>query len=612
MLRRMRERLAAQPVRSKLFLTAVLCVLLPTAITLLTYNALTQEAVKRQAIANAQDSLQLVNGSVTNLFKSMLSSANYIQVNTDLNSYFKLVNAGNEDRSDPYDAFMQENSVLEQLRSLTVIGEKSYVTVLLANGKSFTSYSTGEYNPAAMRQEAWFRELDKLRGFQSYWVKSEPTTFSLEKLDNPYQISVVRTLRLENAAIYGYVAVTIMENQVNAIFDRLTAGQDIMLVDGDGRILSHKDETQIGQMLNYPLNQDASEAGSSIVKTEDGSYLIAEQPIAFNDWRLVSVQPYKQATVNINSIFKRVFLFQLVSFFIFLLLLLALLRAFTKPLVKLGKVTAAVQRGNLDVRSGIRGRDEIGRLGFLFDQMLDRVKDMLAEVSETQARKRRAELRMLQAQINPHFLFNVLNSIRMKVLRGGDKESALMIGSLSKLLRMTIANEQDEISLHEEIDLVAYYVDLMNLRQKEKSTLRFDIAAEAFLIRVPRFFLQPVVENAIIHGLSQGRGKIAVRAAVLPEGDLELYVEDDGNGMDDEQLEKLRKSVSFHASEALYRDEPRGQFSGMGLPNVVERMKMSFGDGFRMDVQSERGKGTRVTMRIPQKEDDDHVQRHAG
>ncbi|MDP4097385.1 histidine kinase [Paenibacillus sp. P96] len=601
MLGRLREHLLSQSIRNKLLLTAIACVLLPAAISLLTYNALTQEAVQRQAMSNAQDSLQLVNGSVTGLFKSMLNIANYIQVDADMNSYFKIINAGGSVSSEPYAAFVQEKNILEQLESLTVIGDKSYVTVLLTNGKTYTNYSTSDYNPVKLTREPWFWELDKLRGFQSYWVATRPTVFSMEKLDNPYQISVARTLRLDNGEIYGYIIVTVMENQVNAIFDRLSAGQEVMLVDRSNRILSHKDRNRIGQELEYQFPEHGGSAGSAVMKAGEAQYLVADQFIAFNDWRLVSVQPYKQAAVNISSIFKRVFLFQLVSFFFFLLLLITLLRAFTKPLVILGKVTAAVQTGNLDVRSGIRGQDEIGRLGFLFDQMLDRVKQMLAEVSETQARKRKAELRMLQAQINPHFLFNVLNSIRMKAMRGGDQDSAKMIGSLSRLLRMTITNENDDIHLHEEIDLITCYVELMNLRQKEEVELKLDITSEAFMIQVPRFFLQPIVENAIIHGLGQSRGMIAVRAVKL-DGAFELSVEDDGNGMNEEELDQLRRSIHTYHDGILHgREELRSRFSGIGLPNVMERMRMVFGDGFRMDVRSRQGNGTQIVMRIPER-----------
>ncbi|WP_244226586.1 cache domain-containing protein [Paenibacillus protaetiae] len=240
-------------IRHKLFLTAILCILLPSAITLLTYNSLTQEAVKRQAISNAQDSLQLVHGSVTNLLKSMLNIANYMQVNSDMNAYFKIIASGNDTSSDPYTKFMNETRILQQLESLTVIGDKSYVAVLLANGKSFTNYSTSDYNPLQLMQEPWFDNVNSLRGFQSYWVATTPTVISFEKINNPYQISVVRTLRLDNKHIYGYIVITVMENQINHIFNRLTAGQDVVLVDADGNILSSSDSSRIGHKLEYPL-----------------------------------------------------------------------------------------------------------------------------------------------------------------------------------------------------------------------------------------------------------------------------------------------------------------------------------------------------------------------
>lgn len=212
-------------------------------------------------------------------------------------------------------------------------------------------------------------------------------------------------------------------------------------------------------------------------------------------------------------------------------------------------------------------------MGLLFDQMLDRVKEMIAEVSDTQARKRKAELKMLQAQINPHFLFNVLNSIRMKVMKRGDPDSAKMIGSLSMLLRMTISREEDEIFLHEEIDLVSHYVSLMNLRQKEEAALQLDIDPEAFLLKVPRFFLQPLVENALIHGLSQKPGTISIRA-VVEEKFIVLTVEDNGRGMDSSELSSLTRKISLEAESLSGKAEPKGSFSGMGLHNVVERMRI--------------------------------------
>ncbi|MCL6459267.1 MAG: histidine kinase [Gorillibacterium sp.] len=595
MFKRFRE-LAPKSIRHKLIIASIACILVPAAVTLIMYNSLTQAAVKRQAIANAEDSLTLVNGSVTNRLKGMLTIANYVQVNPGLKAYFKQVASNNED-GDKYQRFMNANRVLEQLDSLTFVGEKSYVTVLLINGSYFMNYSAGDYNPPDILKKPWFEKLRALTGLESYWIGAEPTDIFYDKFDHPYQVTVSRTLRLDSTKIYGYVIVTIMEDQLHDIFADLSAGQKVVLLDETGTVVSSGDSKSIGKPFPYAAATDNLKA-SSILAIDGAKYLVAQQPVSFAGWRLVLMQPYKESIVDISSIFNRVFVIQLVSFFGFLILLITLVRAFTKPLVRLSKVTTAVQRGNLLVRSGVRGNDEIGRLGLLFDQMLDRVNEMIAEVSDTQARKRKAELRMLQAQINPHFLFNVLNSIRMKVMKRGDPDSAKMISSLSILLRMTISREEDEIFLHEEIDLVSHYVSLMNLRQKQESTLQLDIAPEAFLIKVPRFFLQPLVENALIHGLSQQPGMIRIRATIEARY-LVLTVEDNGRGMDASELELIHRKIEAREAGAPVKGDAKSSFSSMGLDNVIERMRMLFGETFAIEVHSQLGIGTVIEMHIP-------------
>lgn len=609
MLRKLRALAAFRSIRYKLMIASIACILVPATITLLIYNSLTQEAVKKQATSNAEDSLLLVNGSVTTMLKSMLNIANSIQMNADLSAYFKSVNSGNEDKSDPYREFTEKNRVIQQLDSLTTyLGEKIYITVLLSNNAFFTNYSVDEFDPMNIKTEDWFEKLQGLKGYESLWIGTTPTSFDWDKLENPYQISVARTLRSENSGpIYGYLVVQIMENHVNQNFNKLSAGKEVVLVDNDNRILSSGKTEQIGQIFAYSKSE-VHEASSYIAPIEDSQYLITEQSLSINDWRLISVQPYKEAIVDIKSIFSRVFIIQLLSFVLFLVLLLMVLRVFTKPLIQLSKTTSSVQRGNLNVRTGVRGQDEVGRLGFLIDQMLDRVQEMIAEVSDTQARKRKAELKMLQAQIHPHFLFNVLNSIRMKVMRRGDHESAGMIGSLSKLLRMTISQDKDELYLHEELELVTHYVELMNLRQKEEVQLVLNIAPNAFHLRVPRFFLQPIVENALIHGLSQKAGLIRIDA-VMNKGWLTLTVEDNGLGMNEQKQEALKSKLhgADRPSEGAIEKDGEGGFSGFGLLNVVERMRMLYGDDIQLDIRSVVGEGTTVSLVIRYQEEQTDV-----
>nr|WP_243735007.1 histidine kinase [Paenibacillus turpanensis] len=282
-------------------------------------------------------------------------------------------------------------------------------------------------------------------------------------------------------------------------------------------------------------------------------------------------------------------------------------RTFTRPLVRLGKLAHTVQRGNLEVRSHIKGNDEIGRLGASFDQMLDRIKQMIREITLEQSRKRKAELAMLQAQINPHFLFNVLNSIRVTVLRKGDQDSAAMLASLSRLLRMTIGREEESITLHEEVSIAIDYVALMNMRQKEKVQLHVDIAADVMLAKVPRFFLQPLIENAIIHGLQKVAGCISVSACQAESQLLEVKVCDDGVGMPEAALRKLRRKLAERDTVIDGGGEQGARFSGIGLRNVNERLRIRFGDAVQIGVTSAEGEGTCITVRIPLSEVNEHA-----
>lgn len=584
--------------RWKLIATAVVCVFLPAFGSWAASRYWIRDAVTEQAIAGARESLHLVDGYVSNMFDNMTYIANFIQVDSFLNSVLKERALGSRYAGPDaeFRRFSDQLAVIRTLDNLSIIGEDYFVTVLLPNGESFANYGREEYDPSDILRKPWMVNLRTLSGFESYWVGAEPSPFAGFGIGE-YVLTMARPLRFSNSNIYGYVVVSIPERQVHQIFNKLAAGREMMLLDADGRIVSHERSDRIGEVPGYRLDRDAA-----IVRSGGRDMLLTSYPVsAVKGWRLVSLTPYREAVRKINGIFNTVIAIQLSFFAAFLIVLVYGLRRFTMPLVRLARLATLVELGNLNVRSGVRGPDEIGKLGASFDSMLDRIQEMIREITLEQARKRKAELAMLQAQIRPHFLFNVLNSIRMKVLRRGDRESAEMIASLSRLMRLSIERSEETIPLHEELAMVEDYVRLMNLRQRDKVTLAIEAEPEALWAEVPRFVLQPLVENAVIHGLGRSTGLIRVRASVR-DGRLVLEVSDDGAGIDAEQLERLRRRL---ADVCAGRGEPppertrTGGGSGIGLVNVVERMRLRYGDGFSVQINSSPGKGTSVEMRVP-------------
>lgn len=548
--------------RYKVLLISIISLVIPAVISLLIYNYMTKNTVKEQALSNANRELNITSEYIEKLFSDMLYVANFVQLDPKMNTVLKGLAKSAADK-DGYDQYLLENEINRTIENITLVGEKSYVTILLKNRKYFTNYNIAEFDPRDLFKEKWYEDIEEAVGYESTWIESQPTIFELEKKNNPYQISIVRTLRDEGIQIYGYVVVTIMENKLSEVFNKMDGYNDVMMLNPSGKILSHSDDEKIGSVFTYRsklFNRD----GSEVLKMKDNEYIVTERSLSFSNWRLVSFIPYEQSINKINGIFQKVFLIQVLSFILFLLLLTYSMKTITKPLEYLAELADKVQAGNLIVRSKIKGKDEIGRLSKSINLMLDHINTKIEEITETEARKRKAEFAMLQAQINPHFLFNVLNSIRMKVMIRGDKESANMITSLTKLLRITIDKNKEIITFLEEIEILVDFVHIMNRRQNRKVSLEMDVDPDAYSFEIPRFILQPIIENSIIHGFNQSDGLILIHAAIVNEM-LIITIEDNGLGMNKENLEQLKKKTFQAASlENPQRKQQVKGFSSLG------------------------------------------------
>lgn len=550
--------------------------------------------MEEQAIMNAKKEINLVNENVTKILEDLMNVSNFVQIDTEINAVLKSkARDGSGEDSHSYEAYMEDRLVRKTIENITQLGEKSYVTILLTNGKYYTNYSVTEYNPMEIFKKDWFEDLQQIRGYQSLWVGVESTEFAYDQLNHPFQLSVARTLRDTNQQIYGYVVVTLLETKIRNILQNKNNQEQILLVDQNQTILSTQNADQIGEKLEI-REQLTNKDTSTIIDWKEKKHLLTTKKLSFNGWSLVSIIPYKQATSNINAVFSKVFSFLSISFAIFFVLLAFLMKRITKPLGHLDKVVKQVQTGDLTVRAEVKSHDEIGKFSRSLNQMIERINGMIEEVRNTQRRKRQAELAMLQAQINPHFLFNVLNSIRMKVLKFGDKDSAIMIQSLSKLLRGTIDNNHDMITVADEISLISDYVHLMNMRQKHKVNLLKEMDQPSTEVMIPRFILQPLIENAIIHGFHQSNGRILLKTRV-EEGELEILIQDNGIGMDPETLEKVQKS--FIKPKVKYKSN-KG-LSSIGLANVYERLHLTFPLRPSMEIRSQIGEGTTISIKIP-------------
>jgi two-component system, sensor histidine kinase YesM len=571
--------------RHKLIITAIICLMVPTIVMLFTSNFFSQRIIRDQALTNAEQSLNTVQVQIQNVLLEMVEVSNRIQLDSDI-----ALNIQYED-----DAYAGK-VVTTQLEQIAGPRQDMRVTILTKDGRYFSNYSFYDFIPTEFKKQPWFKDLDQLSGYESLFIGAQRNYIRSEQAKHPYVVVTVRVLRDYNSDPYAYIILSRHEDKIHELTDRLD--EKIYLVNEDNKIISYADHTWIGKSIHAIVGNSGTR-NSAIIKLNGENVFYVTKSLKYPNWKLISLAPYAKWTDKVNKLFQSSITIQAIAAIIFIFILAYLLQRFTRPVRKLGEIARQVEAGDLSVRSEISGMDEVGKLGQSFDNMLDRITRMLEIVKIEQELKRQAELAMLQVQIQPHFLFNVLNSIRMKLLLKGDKDNGELIGSLSAFLRGTLVTQQEFVSLNAEVEITKKYMDLMTFTMKHKvNTIIFE-DANVGMEMVPRFILQPVIENAYKHGFTRKDGTIEIRTSAS-DGNLCIDIQDDGVGMNAELLEQLRNQLVLNKKQ-LIRESQLNEttFTGIGLANVYNRLVLIYGDTFRMTIDSVEQQGTRIQFIIP-------------
>ena len=267
----------------------------------------------------------------------------------------------------------------------------------------------------------------------------------------------------------------------------------------------------------------------------------------------------------------------------------------TKPLTMLAGRVEDITRGDFEAKKPIEAEEvEIQKLSDGFEVMAGRLNNLISENKRAERRKRHAELELLQAQINPHFLYNTLDTIIWLVEADKKQDSINMVSALSDFFRFCLSRGKDIISLQEEEKHVLSYLAIQKIRYQDRMDYEVNIPESLYLYAVPKLTLQPLVENSIYHGIKLQRHKGDIRVeAVDMEDRIELIVRDNGAGMTEERLEEMRTVMA------------NGQKVGFGLRTVHERIQLFFGEEYGLSISSTEGVGTTITVVIPKQKLDE-------
>lgn len=442
-------------------------------------------------------------------------------------------------------------------------------------------------------KQDWFKQtLEK----PNEYLFQPPHVQRLFERHRPWVISLCTGLEVINSGRdETWVAMVDMNfSVIEELCSKVSLGKRgyIYVIDEFGNIIYHPQQ----QLLYSGLKEEPIE---KIMEHEEGSFIADFQgeqrittvmDIKYTGWKMIGVSYVDELSENRQSFTDFIIYILLFGVAFVILASMVISSKISQPIKRLEHQMNSVENGNFDIELlEVKGEDEVKRLTRSFNLMIVRIKQLMNQIITEQEEKRRSQFKALQAQINPHFLYNTLDSIIWMNENENHEGVTKMVDALAKFFRISISKGNEIIDVRDEIEHARSYLVIQKIRYKNKFEYSINVQEEAYKHKTLKLILQPIIENAIYHGINKihekGRIKIDV---VVKDDQLVFHVEDNGFGIEQDQLKKI-----------LDTEPANKRTSGVGLKNVHERIQLTYGNSYGVEIKSRVEVGTIVTIRIP-------------
>ncbi|MBA2940847.1 sensor histidine kinase [Paenibacillus sp. CGMCC 1.16610] len=545
---------------------------------------LSADAVEMNSKHYIAEIIQQVNINIQSYITNMEDISMLASTNKDVKYYITGNGFISEEERRPYEKRISDlfQSILitrKDIASIMVFGYNNR----FVSDRRITSLNTN----SGFEEQPWYKNA-KAEGGKS--VISAPHVQNLIQNEYRWVVSLSRELKSADGITgEGIFLVDLNLSVLNEICSHINLGKRgyVFIIDKDGNLVYHPQQKLINSNLKTEMIDQVKQSGSGSFVTGEGNkkriYTIQETHFG---WKIVGVAYASELIANQNQINLSYFLWTILALVIALYLSFFISRHLSRPIKLLQSSMKQVEKGDFSIRSEFRSGNEIGQLGQTFNIMVGRIKDLMNQIIQNEESKRKSEMKLLEAQINPHFLYNTLDSIIWMAERKKHEEVVLMTSSLAKLFRAIINKNNETVPVRVEIEHITNYLLIQTLRYKDKLDFQIDIDPGILDIHIPKIILQPIVENAIYHGIKNSLEPGLVHITGKEDGDTIVFVvADNGVGMEPEKLDQILKMKD-------------GIVRGIGVSNVHERIKL-FGHEFGLSFRSEKWEGTEVTIVLP-------------
>ncbi|NBD24146.1 sensor histidine kinase [Paenibacillus glycinis] len=592
-MRAITARLLNMEFKNKLTVLFITVAIIPLCILGLLAYSRSSYAVQEKVYQTLLESTSQVNYSLNYFLGDIEQLSTYIYSNRDIQDV--LSRDAKRSIADKHEDELRMTQILDSF-----VGSKDWDIEIYILGLNGERYFTGDLLPKEYDQynDNWglFRKVRQVGG-NSVW----DTHYSMKKLyDYGSVLSLGRMLKnVETNRPVGYLVIDIMETALTDKYVKaeLYPDSQIFLIDRNGNVISGKpSKQQVGTKLEVPYLDTVLGGTKGYFQAKDDAgkkEAVIYDTSGSTGFKLMNIVPVRAVTKETKSI--RTLMIVVMAVGIVLAYWLAAILAFhvTNPLRKLRSLMSSVESGDLNVAFSSKYQDDVGRLGQSFNKMIYQIQHLIKENYEKQLQVREAELKTVQAQMNPHFLYNTLDSINwMARLHEVDDISRTVV-SLGELLRFSIRKGNHLLPIHEDLKQIRNYLTIQKLRFGSKIQIEILVDPEIESFYTLKLLIQPIVENAIIHGLEPKKdaGTLRIIGRSLG-GNVQFVIKDDGVGFD-------KEAVRLRAAQAAADSSP-GSSTGIGLENARKRLELQFGQEASLLVDSEPGVGTTVTIEIPQ------------
>lgn len=540
-----------------------------------------------QIYSKSSQVLNTSSNSIENELKHMEEVTYSILTDPQIQQYL----SSDSKDSTEYEKFNLRNNMMDKL--LSFVNKEKYIEFVNLVDVNGEEYVVGPKSVTLTHaQKAHITDLAKQASGSNVWINPEK---------NDFKIAIAREIRQFRNLSFDSIGTLIiyvnMEKLVGDILEGSSKMDGEFLITSEDNLIFPKETSISFKELALPLD-----TGYQIKKIDNKNYFLVHIKSNYYDWGYLNIIPFNQIFENINMVKTLLIIVFILMFVVVTLLGIRFAKNITSPLENLLASMQYLKVGDFKeakkeaLKNLILHDDEVGKLQQNFQSMTQQIDELIHENYSKQLTIKETEFKALQAQINPHFLYNTLESINWLAKGNGQTQISKMVESLGFLLRNSISLKKHMITIEEELNIVKNYIIIQTYRFEERLDFSLQVDSALYGVLIPKLTLQPLVENAIHYALEPMIEPCKIRIySMVTSNEIKLIVEDNGPGMEPAFLEKLR------------RGEVKTRGQGVGLSNIHDRMKLSYGEKYGVNIESVPNEGTRIIIVLPFEKGEDYV-----